>query len=198
MTHSALASRYASALVDVATGPTSGVDPHQVLRDLRGFAEVLHRFGGVAQRPDFALRAARPQARRGRTHRRKAGRLAHRAQFLVRAQRIIAASRCSPKSWKLSSCSWTSGWVFTRAEISSARELDQRQRDAVARSSSASPARKMRMRFAVDGGLLGGLVARIGSTVYDGSVRGQLQALGKRLASGMMHHDAQMTPQLTA
>ena len=48
-------------------------------------------------------------------------------------------------------------------------------------SSSILPARKMRMRFAVDGGLLGGLVARIGSTVYDGSVRGQLEALGKRL-----------------
>jgi F-type H+-transporting ATPase subunit delta len=39
------------------------------------------------------------------------------------------------------------------------------------------------MRYAVDRGLLGGLVARIGSTVYDGSVRGQLQALGKRLAA---------------
>ena len=37
--------------------------------------------------------------------------------------------------------------------------------------------------YAVDRELLGGLVARIGSTVYDGSVRGQLQALGKRLAA---------------
>jgi len=43
--------------------------------------------------------------------------------------------------------------------------------------------RKMRMRYAVDRELLGGLVARIGSTVYDGSVRGQLQALGKRLTA---------------
>src|ERR1035438_9641495 len=41
MTHSALASRYASALVDVATGPKSGVDPHELLRELRGFEEVL-------------------------------------------------------------------------------------------------------------------------------------------------------------
>jgi len=43
--------------------------------------------------------------------------------------------------------------------------------------------RKMRMRYAVNRELLGGLVARVGSTVYDGSVRGQLQALGKRLAA---------------
>ena len=41
MTHSALASRYAGALVDVATGPKAGVDPHQLLRELRGFEEVL-------------------------------------------------------------------------------------------------------------------------------------------------------------
>ena len=72
---------------------------------------------------------------------------------------------------------------FTRAEVSSAGELNQRQRDAVARQFEHLTGRKMRMRFAVDGGLLGGLVARIGSTVYDGSVRGQLEALGKRLLS---------------
>ena len=39
------------------------------------------------------------------------------------------------------------------------------------------------MRFAVDPALIGGVVARIGSTVYDGSVRGQLQTLGRRLGT---------------
>jgi len=33
----------------------------------------------------------------------------------------------------------------------------------------------------VDEALIGGLVARIGSTVYDGSLRGQLQTLQHRL-----------------
>src|SRR5581483_5520898 len=41
-THSALAARYASALVDVATGPKAGVDPQKVLADLRGFRETFH------------------------------------------------------------------------------------------------------------------------------------------------------------
>ena len=31
--------------------------------------------------------------------------------------------------------------------------------------------------------LIAGVVARIGSTVYDGSVRGQLAALGRRLSA---------------
>jgi F-type H+-transporting ATPase subunit delta len=39
----------------------------------------------------------------------------------------------------------------------------------------------MRLRFAVDSSLLGGAVARIGSTVYDGSIRGQLQQLRRQL-----------------
>jgi F-type H+-transporting ATPase subunit delta len=33
----------------------------------------------------------------------------------------------------------------------------------------------------VDESLIGGLVARIGSTIYDGSVKGQLEALRRRL-----------------
>jgi F-type H+-transporting ATPase subunit delta len=41
--------------------------------------------------------------------------------------------------------------------------------------------RRIRMRLTVDEGLIGGVVARIGSTVYDGSVRGQLASLGRRL-----------------
>jgi F-type H+-transporting ATPase subunit delta len=35
----------------------------------------------------------------------------------------------------------------------------------------------------VDERLIGGVVARIGSTVYDGSVRGQLASLGHRLSA---------------
>jgi F-type H+-transporting ATPase subunit delta len=34
----------------------------------------------------------------------------------------------------------------------------------------------------VDPGLIGGVVAHIGSTVYDGSVRGQLASLERRLS----------------
>jgi F-type H+-transporting ATPase subunit delta len=33
----------------------------------------------------------------------------------------------------------------------------------------------------VDSGLIGGVVARIGSTVYDGSVRGRLESLRHRM-----------------
>jgi F-type H+-transporting ATPase subunit delta len=41
----------------------------------------------------------------------------------------------------------------------------------------------VRCDFKLNPELIGGIVARIGSTVYDGSVRTQLQSLGQRLAS---------------
>jgi len=43
--------------------------------------------------------------------------------------------------------------------------------------------KRIRARYAVDGALIGGVVARIGSTVYDGSVRGQLDSLERRLGA---------------
>jgi F-type H+-transporting ATPase subunit delta len=43
--------------------------------------------------------------------------------------------------------------------------------------------KRVRARFTVKPELIGGAVARIGSTVYDGSVRGQLDALAHKLAA---------------
>ncbi len=42
---------------------------------------------------------------------------------------------------------------------------------------------QVRMRFVVDPDLIGGVTAKIGSSVYDGSVRGQLADMRKRLSA---------------
>ena len=42
--------------------------------------------------------------------------------------------------------------------------------------------KRIRLSFQTDETLLGGIVTRIGSTIYDGSVRAQLQRLGEELA----------------
>jgi F-type H+-transporting ATPase subunit delta len=72
---------------------------------------------------------------------------------------------------------------FARAEVSSPRELTQAQRDAIGAQLEHATGKRIRTRYAVDPELIGGVVARIGSTVYDGSVRGQLQSLGRRLGT---------------
>lgn len=71
---------------------------------------------------------------------------------------------------------------FARAEVSSAEPLDARRSSEIESELSSMTGKRMRLRFAVDPALLGGVVARIGSTVYDGSLRGQLQQLRRQLA----------------
>jgi F-type H+-transporting ATPase subunit delta len=39
----------------------------------------------------------------------------------------------------------------------------------------------VRLKFEVDEGLIGGVVTRIGSTLYDGSVRGQLEQIKQKM-----------------
>ena len=68
-----------------------------------------------------------------------------------------------------------------RAEVTSAAPLDNQRSAGLESELSNLTGKRMRLRFAVDPELLGGVVARIGSTVYDGSLRGQLQELRKRL-----------------
>jgi F-type H+-transporting ATPase subunit delta len=42
--------------------------------------------------------------------------------------------------------------------------------------------KRIRLSYETDATLLGGIVTRIGSTIYDGSVRNQLRRLGEELA----------------
>jgi len=72
---------------------------------------------------------------------------------------------------------------FVRASLLTARELDEHQKTALVDGLSRFTGKKVRARFAVETDLIGGVVAHIGSTLYDGSVRGQLNSLARRLAS---------------
>jgi F-type H+-transporting ATPase subunit delta len=70
---------------------------------------------------------------------------------------------------------------IVRARITSALDLDSRQRDEVAARLQALTGKKVRMEVSVDPSLIGGLVAQVGSTIYDGSIRQQLQAFRNNL-----------------
>ena len=68
-----------------------------------------------------------------------------------------------------------------RARVTAAHSLNAfEQRDLVARLEHAT-GKQIRMEVAVDPSLIGGVIAQVGSTIYDGSVRRQLQAFKSRL-----------------
>jgi len=69
------------------------------------------------------------------------------------------------------------------AEVSSARPISEPVKSALEETLQQITNRRVRLNFATDETLLGGIVTRIGSTIYDGSVRSQLERLKQELAS---------------
>ncbi len=70
------------------------------------------------------------------------------------------------------------------AEIVTARELDATERTALLAEVGKMVGGKVEANFKLDATILGGTVVRIGSTVYDGSVRGRLDRLRDALIAG--------------
>jgi F-type H+-transporting ATPase subunit delta len=69
------------------------------------------------------------------------------------------------------------------AEIVTARDLGKEEREALVAEVGKLAGGKVDATFKQDASILGGTVVRIGSTVYDGSVRGRLNRLREELAS---------------
>lgn len=70
---------------------------------------------------------------------------------------------------------------FAEADIASARDLGETERHALEGQVEKMLGKKLRARYTRDASLLGGAVIRIGSTIYDGSVKGQLERIRQQL-----------------
>ena len=70
---------------------------------------------------------------------------------------------------------------FARADISTARSLDPAQAAALEAQLGRVSGKKIQPRYSIEASLLGGALVRIGSTVYDGSLRGQFEQLRRSL-----------------
>jgi F-type H+-transporting ATPase subunit delta len=71
---------------------------------------------------------------------------------------------------------------FVEAGITSSRELSAEEKLDLERQVGRITGKQVRARYATDPQLLGGAMVRVGSTIYDGSIRGQLQKLREQLA----------------
>jgi F-type H+-transporting ATPase subunit delta len=68
-----------------------------------------------------------------------------------------------------------------RAEVTTAAPLDPEAARAIERKLAAATGRNVTLATSVDPSIIGGIVTRVGSTVYDGSISGQLDRMKKRL-----------------
>jgi F-type H+-transporting ATPase subunit delta len=71
-----------------------------------------------------------------------------------------------------------------QAEIVTARKLGKAERDALVTEIAKLAGSRIEASFKLDAAILGGTVVRIGSTVYDGSVRGRLDRMKEALMAG--------------
>ena len=176
----AVASRYARALADLALAPARGLDPEIVAGELAVFEQALV---GSTELHNVLLSPAVAPARKRAVVARLAGdaglsRLVTNFLFVLIDHRRTAMLSEIRQAFR-SIVDERMGAV--EAQVAAARELTDEQRGQVALQLGRLTGKKVRCQFAVADALIGGMTARIGSTIYDGSVWGQLEALRRRL-----------------
>jgi F-type H+-transporting ATPase subunit delta len=177
---SAVANRYARALVDVVTASGSPVAPEAAVAQVREVAEMI---AGSAELRTALLTPAIQSSRKREVIARLldqmsvSGLVRNFIYVIIDHRRIGMMSEVSEAFELLVD----ERLGFVRAEVKSASALDARRSAGLESELSRLTGKRMRLRFEVDSSLLGGAVARIGSTVYDGSIRGQLQQLRREL-----------------
>jgi F-type H+-transporting ATPase subunit delta len=67
------------------------------------------------------------------------------------------------------------------AEVRAAVPLDERLRERLAQALSKATGKEVEVKVVVDPNVLGGVVARVGDTVIDGTIRRRLEQLKERL-----------------
>ena len=68
------------------------------------------------------------------------------------------------------------------ANVITARPIPEDLKSSLHETLAAATGQKVRLTFTTDETIIGGLVARIGSTIYDGSVQNQLERLSESLS----------------
>lgn len=72
------------------------------------------------------------------------------------------------------------------AEISAATELSPAEKAKLEEALGRAVGRKIRMTISVDPTLVAGVVAKVGSTVFDASLRGEIRRLRRTLSTGQV------------
>jgi F-type H+-transporting ATPase subunit delta len=180
MTLSAVATRYAHALADVVTAGNSPLRAEDAVAQLKAFEAVLHSSPALHNALTTpAVPVARKRAVIGRIgYVMELGQITRNFLYVLVDHRRIASLTEIIHSFELAV---DERLGFARAEISSAASLTEDQQDELRIRLEQISGKRLRARYTVDRTLIGGIVARIGSTVYNGSVRGRLDNLERRM-----------------
>jgi len=178
---SAVAHRYARALVDIVMSSGSPLKPEDAVKQLRDVDAL------VQESPELRTALLTPAIQNSRKRAVMAdllGRiggspLIRNFVYVVIDHRRIGAIGDIREAFEQQ---LDESLGFVRAAVSSAAPLGGPRSLVLESELGKLTGKRLRVRFDVDPDLLGGVVARIGSMVYDGSIRGELRELGRKLA----------------
>lgn len=170
---SAVSSRYARALVDVVTEPGSGIDADKATEQLRQVAAM------IAASSDLKSALLSPAVSPSR----KRAVVAKLINVHAKIRNFLYVVIDHRRVHELPSIVEAFEFLidehlgYVRADVSSASALTAAQQAALQAQLTRMARREAKVKFKTDPALVAGVVARIGSTVYDGSVKGQLERL---------------------
>jgi F-type H+-transporting ATPase subunit delta len=177
----AVISRYANALVDVVLSAASGLKPAEAVEQLRWLN------GSIQESPQLRAVLATPaiSATRKRAVIKDIANAIGVATVIRNFMLVLSDHHRVaglPEIVVAFEMALDSRLGLVRAEVKSAYDLTEQQRNDLMKELSAVGGAEVRVRVEVDPSLIGGVSVRLGSKVFDGSVRGQLTELRERLA----------------
>ncbi len=174
------APRYARAFAEVAE--SAKLDTGAAQQQMRDFAETL---AGSGELREFLMNPSIERPQKLRVLDAIAGRL----KMSPQVRNFLAVILEHHRLGDLEEILTEYGQVAddhagaTEALITSARPLNADARAQLEGQIAKLAGANVRASYAEDASLLGGAVVQIGSTIYDGSVRGQLQQLKHKLVN---------------
>ncbi len=106
--------------------------------------------------------------------------LRHFLMFLIDQRRLVDFAAIRDEFERLAN---EASGLMT-ADVVSASPLDESRQDRLRRALSDRTGQEIRLDIRVDPSLLGGAIATVGDTVFDGSLRAQLERLRANLTKG--------------
>jgi F-type H+-transporting ATPase subunit delta len=179
MSVTTVANRYARALADVIT---ERGEMNEVVADLNDFAGLM---AGHEQLRDVFASPVIPLERKRAVLGDLLSRLNLRPTSNNFLQLLLANSRLHNLDQILRAVAreLDSRTNVVSAEVTTAREVGEQEKTMLRDKLRAASGKDVRLRFRTDPQIIGGVVTRIGSLVYDGSIKNQLAQMKQRLMS---------------
>jgi len=173
-----IARRYASALADVAIERGEAPDVQEELNAWERLIQSSTNLQEVFRNPTIALDQKRAVLNKLIEKARPRETTANFLKVLVQNHRLTELGEINRKFADVLDV--RAGMIA--ATVTTARSVPEKAQEKLYETLTSLTGKKVRVNFATDAELIGGIVTRIGSTVYDGSVRNQLQQIKGKMA----------------